>query len=317
MSSPLRCPGRRRVGAVGGCGSRRLAVSGVPDVVRSWRRRSPPASTEPRSSASVWSPWSLAASRRRQPCRPALRASERVGGRRALAAVPRQGGCRARRPARRDSATRSRSCSASRRRCSTARAGYGCLDREPSGWPQLRAEASRRGVSGRRRRGSRPPSAGKSSRAARARPAEVRVDALQLGRLARQHVHPHVVADRHLVEDAAEVGLHQREALRQPLALGEQLASAAGSGVAVGSVLSRLRSSAGDPSPRAADGHLVRQALRCCTSPCRSLAQLLDQVRVLLRLLLGGRRARRPGVRCRTRPGERLARRVGRAGRGA
>ena len=49
------------------------------------------------------------------------------------------------------------------------------------------------------------------------------VDPLQLRGLAGQHVHPHVVADRHLIEGATEVGLHHRELLHQTVALGAKL----------------------------------------------------------------------------------------------
>ena len=49
------------------------------------------------------------------------------------------------------------------------------------------------------------------------------VDPLQLGRFAGEDVEADVVADRHLVEGAAEVGLHHRELLQQAIALGEQL----------------------------------------------------------------------------------------------
>src|SRR5262249_22326562 len=45
------------------------------------------------------------------------------------------------------------------------------------------------------------------------------VDLLELGRLGGQDVDPDVVANRHLVEGAAEVGLHDRELLEQPVAL--------------------------------------------------------------------------------------------------
>jgi hypothetical protein len=49
------------------------------------------------------------------------------------------------------------------------------------------------------------------------------VDALEGGGLGDQDIHLHVIADRHLVEEPAELGLHEREAFRQPLALGEEL----------------------------------------------------------------------------------------------
>jgi hypothetical protein len=51
---------------------------------------------------------------------------------------------------------------------------------------------------------------------------ELGVDALQLGCLRDQDVHPDVIADRHLVEQPAELGLHDREALDQSISLGEQ-----------------------------------------------------------------------------------------------
>ncbi len=53
--------------------------------------------------------------------------------------------------------------------------------------------------------------------------AELGVDALELGGLGDQHVHPDVVADGHLIEQAAELGLHESEALGEPLALSRQL----------------------------------------------------------------------------------------------
>src|SRR3954470_11065781 len=54
--------------------------------------------------------------------------------------------------------------------------------------------------------------------------AELDVDPLELRRLPRQDVELDVVADRHFVEDATEVGLHDRELLQQPVALRHQLA---------------------------------------------------------------------------------------------
>src|SRR5215212_2438456 len=49
------------------------------------------------------------------------------------------------------------------------------------------------------------------------------VDSLQLGRLAGEDVHAHVVADRHLVEGAAQIGLHHGELLEQAVPLRAQL----------------------------------------------------------------------------------------------
>src|ERR1700694_2327349 len=54
--------------------------------------------------------------------------------------------------------------------------------------------------------------------------AEFGVDALQLGRLLHQDLEPDVIADRHLIEQATELRLHEREALRQPFSLGLELA---------------------------------------------------------------------------------------------
>jgi hypothetical protein len=46
---------------------------------------------------------------------------------------------------------------------------------------------------------------------------------LQVGCLGDQDLHPHVIADRHLVEQPAELGLHDREPLDQPIPPGDQL----------------------------------------------------------------------------------------------
>jgi hypothetical protein len=52
---------------------------------------------------------------------------------------------------------------------------------------------------------------------------QLAVDALERRRLLDENVHLHVVANRHLIEQAAEFRLHQREALSQALTLGEEL----------------------------------------------------------------------------------------------
>jgi hypothetical protein len=49
--------------------------------------------------------------------------------------------------------------------------------------------------------------------------AELAIDALELGRLSHQDLDPKVVTDRHLIEQAAELGLHHREPLGQPRTL--------------------------------------------------------------------------------------------------
>lgn len=49
------------------------------------------------------------------------------------------------------------------------------------------------------------------------------VDPLQGRGALDQDVHLDVIADRHLVEQAAELGLHQGEALRQPVAQGDEI----------------------------------------------------------------------------------------------
>ena len=67
------------------------------------------------------------------------------------------------------------------------------------------------------------PVASAPSRSRASSTAQLGVDPLQLGRFAGEDVEPDVVADRHLVEGAAEVGLHHRELLQQPVALGDQL----------------------------------------------------------------------------------------------
>ncbi|MCW3070079.1 MAG: hypothetical protein JWL67_2704 [Solirubrobacterales bacterium] len=54
--------------------------------------------------------------------------------------------------------------------------------------------------------------------------AQLGVDPLHLGSLADQHLVPDVVSNRHLVVHPTEVELHRREALDQPIALGEQVA---------------------------------------------------------------------------------------------
>jgi hypothetical protein len=53
--------------------------------------------------------------------------------------------------------------------------------------------------------------------------AELDVELLQLRRFGDEHIHLDVVADRHLVEKAAKLGLHQRKSLSQTLALGDKL----------------------------------------------------------------------------------------------
>lgn len=52
--------------------------------------------------------------------------------------------------------------------------------------------------------------------------AQFRVDPLQRGSPLDQHFHAHVIADRHLVEEPAQLGLQQGEALGQAFALGQQ-----------------------------------------------------------------------------------------------
>src|SRR6185295_6131724 len=52
---------------------------------------------------------------------------------------------------------------------------------------------------------------------------QLRVDPLQLGRFRGEDVDPDVVANRHLVEGAAEVGLHDRELLEQAVPLPAQV----------------------------------------------------------------------------------------------
>jgi hypothetical protein len=54
---------------------------------------------------------------------------------------------------------------------------------------------------------------------------ELGVDALELRGLGHQDIHPHVIPDRHLVEEATELGLQDREALDQALALCTQIGS--------------------------------------------------------------------------------------------
>src|SRR4051812_36601655 len=66
--------------------------------------------------------------------------------------------------------------------------------------------------------------------------AELEVEPLELRGLPGEHVHLHVVANRHLVEGAAQVGLHDRELLQQAIALRDQLAVLHGTAV----LLSRL-----------------------------------------------------------------------------
>ena len=101
------------------------------------------------------------------------------------------------------------------------------------------------------------------------------VDPLQLGRLAGQHVHPHVVADRHLVEGAAEVGLHHRELLQQAVALGTQL----------GVLRPTLRLGLA-PVPAWLSGLGLRGASSAVDRPAQDLAQRL----------MAGRSARRAGA---------------------
>src|SRR5690242_3407446 len=45
---------------------------------------------------------------------------------------------------------------------------------------------------------------------------ELGIDALKLRRLLHQDLDPNVIADRHLVEQTADLRLHQREALGEP-----------------------------------------------------------------------------------------------------
>jgi hypothetical protein len=52
---------------------------------------------------------------------------------------------------------------------------------------------------------------------------QLRVDALQLGCPPDQHVEFDVVAARHLVEETAELGLHDRELLSQTITLDDQI----------------------------------------------------------------------------------------------
>ena len=52
---------------------------------------------------------------------------------------------------------------------------------------------------------------------------ELRVHALQLGGLAREHVGADVVANRHLVADPPELRLHDHEALEQAVAARDEI----------------------------------------------------------------------------------------------
>ena len=94
--------------------------------------------------------------------------------------------------------------------------------RSAQGVPALGAEAHRVAVGG-AAAGTEPGGVGALELEHPLDREQLGVDPLQLGRLAGQHVEAHVVADRHLVEGAAEVGLHDGELLQQTVALGDQL----------------------------------------------------------------------------------------------
>ena len=114
----------------------------------------------------------------------------------------------------------------------------------------------------------------------------------------------YVIADGHLVERAAEVGLQQREALGEPLALGEQLAVAIVRRRGRGSLAARARDrlggrheprgrsrragGAGDRSNGSRDHDLVGQvALGLHVLLAFGLVDLLDGVLALVQLLAG------------------------------
>ena len=68
---------------------------------------------------------------------------------------------------------------------------------------------------------------------------ELGVQPLQRCRLGDQHIHLHVIADRHLIEQPAELGLLQRETLGQPVTLGEHQGDIMAASVAVTSGLAK------------------------------------------------------------------------------
>jgi hypothetical protein len=52
---------------------------------------------------------------------------------------------------------------------------------------------------------------------------ELGIDALELGRFGDQNIHADVVANGHLIEQAAELRLHDRHPLGQAIALADEL----------------------------------------------------------------------------------------------
>ena len=126
-----------------------------------------------------------------------------------------------------------------------------------SGWAHWGQNAAPPGAQG-AARGTRPP----AFRAPRfddlLELAQLRVDALQLGCFRDQDLHPHVVANCHLIEQAAELGLHDREAFDQPVALRHQL------GVSRRRTTSVLRRRRGSPATERRHGTEIESGSPCC-----------------------------------------------------